>query len=101
MIKHVVLWKLRDFAEGSTKEENAKKIKHELESLKGKITCIGALEVGINSMPSEASYDVALYASFATKQDLDQYLAHPEHQMIAQLIAKVREDRVVVDYQTD
>ena len=37
MIKHIVMWKLKDFAEGGSKLENAKKIKDMLEALKDKI----------------------------------------------------------------
>jgi len=34
MIKHVVMWKLKDFAEGTDAARNAKRIKVELEALK-------------------------------------------------------------------
>ena len=37
MIKHIVMWKLKDEAEGNSKDENAKIIKNSLEDLKGKI----------------------------------------------------------------
>jgi len=33
MVKHVVMWKLKDFAEGAAKKENALKIKASLEGL--------------------------------------------------------------------
>ncbi len=101
MLKHIVLWKLRDFAEGAGKEQNARKMKAELEALKGKIPQIRHIEVGINTIPSEASYDVALYSEFANEQDLEVYQKHPEHLKVADFVGKVRENRVVVDYRTD
>jgi hypothetical protein len=100
MIKHIVLWKLKDFAEGASREQNAKRMKLELEALKKKIPLIRHIEVGINMMPSEGADDVALYSEFANEQDLDSYQKHPEHIRIADFVAKVRESRAVVDYRT-
>ena len=101
MIKHIVLWKLKDSAEGATREENTKKMKAGLEALKAKIPQIGHLEVGINVISSDAAYDVALYSEFVSEKDLDSYQKHPEHLKIADFIGKIRESRVVVDYKTD
>ncbi len=98
MLKHIVLFKLKTSAEGTSKEENAKKIKRDLEALKGKIPQIRHLEVGINSIMSEASYDVAIYSEFANEADLTTYARHPEHLKVAEFVGKVRESRVVVDY---
>lgn len=101
MIKHIVLWKLRDSAEGAGREQNARKMKTALEALKGKIPQIRHIEVGINMVPSEAAYDVALYSEFSNENDLDAYQKHPEHLRVAAFVGKVRESRVVVDYQAD
>ncbi len=62
MIKHIVMWKLKDEAEGNSKAENAKIIKNSLEDLKGKINEIVHLEVGIDVNKSEQAYDVVLYS---------------------------------------
>ena len=48
MIRHIVFWKLKDTAEGKTKQENAEHIKKSLESLKGIIPGMIDAEVGIN-----------------------------------------------------
>ena len=98
MLKHIVLFKLKHTAEGESKEENAKKIKHELETLTAKIPQIRHIEVGINVIPSETAYDIAIYSEFADEKDLNTYMKHPEHVKIADFIGKVRESRVVVDY---
>ncbi len=100
MIKHIVMWKLKDSAEGASKEENAKKIKLAIEALKTKIPQIKHIEVGINIIPSDASCDVALYSEFASEQDLNLYAKHPEHLKVADFIGKIRETRVVIDYKT-
>ena len=70
MIKHIVMWKLKDFAEEANKAVNAQKIKELLESLKDKIKEIKHIEVGINIINSDASADVALYSEFECMEDL-------------------------------
>ena len=98
MLKHIVLFKLKENAESASKEENAKKIKRDLESLKGVIPQIRHMEVGINCIPGDAAYDVAIYSEFANEADLSIYAKHPEHVKVAEFVGKVRESRVVVDY---
>jgi hypothetical protein len=98
MIKHIVMWKLKDFAEGSDREENAAKIKSMLEALKGKIDQIKYLEVGINVNKSDAAYDAVLITHFEDEQKLDEYQKHPEHVKVSEFVSKVRLDRKVVDY---
>jgi len=98
MLKHIVLFKLKSSAEGASKEENAKKIKAGLEALKGKIPQIRHIEVGINIIPSDAAYDIAIYSEFVDEKDLAIYAKHPEHLKVAEFVGKVRESRVVVDY---
>lgn len=101
MIKHIVLWKLKEVAECGDRVQNARKMKHDLEALKTKIPQVRHIEVGINSIPSDASYDVALYSEFANVQDLELYQKHPEHLKVAEFVATVRERRAVVDYHSD
>ncbi len=99
MIKHIVCFKLKDFAEGASKDENARRIKRDLEALPGKVPGVKRLEVGINIVADPMAYDIALYTEFASQEALDKYQSHPEHQKVAQFIGKVREQRVVVDYE--
>lgn len=99
MIKHVVMWKLKDNAEGRSKIENLEYIKKELEVLKGEINEIKNIEVGINIVDDPGAYDLVLYSEFNSQKDLDIYQKHPSHVKIAEYIGKVRESRVVVDYE--
>lgn len=98
MIKHIVMWKLKDYAEGASKQDNAYKIKEALEGLKKKIDDIKYIEVGINIEPSSAAYDAVLYSEFADEKALENYQQHPEHRKVSEFVSKVRESRVVVDY---
>jgi hypothetical protein len=99
MIKHIVMWKLKDFAEGAGKAENALKIKASLEGLQGKIKGMRVLEVGINNNDSAAAYDVVLYSEFDSVEDLIAYQNNPEHTKAGDIAGKVRLDRKVVDYE--
>lgn len=98
MIKHIVMWKIKDFAEGKSKEENCIKIKSELEALKHKIQYIKHMEVGINYSQDKAAYDLVLYSEFQDEKSLDEYQNHQEHLKVAKYIGLVKEDRILVDY---
>ena len=60
MIKHIVLWRLKDHAMGASKNENAKKLKALLESLRDNLKEIKHLEVGINVYAQEAPLHAAV-----------------------------------------
>ena len=99
MIKHIVLWKLKDSAEGKCKTENAQIMKSMLEALPAKTgDCIRSLEVGVNLKGSAESADIALYTEFNSLEDLESYTKHPEHVKVAEFIGKVRSERRVIDY---
>ena len=90
MIKHIVMWKLKEFAEGKNKLENAQIIKRDLEALQDKIKEIRHIEVGININESEQAYDVVLYSEFNSIEDLNIYQNHQEHLRVAEFVGKVR-----------
>lgn len=99
MIKHIVMWKLKEFADGKEKQENAKIIKTGLESLQQKINELKFIEAGINISNSPQAYDVVLYSQFENMEDLNIYQNHPEHIKVAEFVKKVVNERVVVDYE--
>jgi heme-degrading monooxygenase HmoA len=98
MIKHVVLWKLKDFAEGADKQQNALKVKSMLEEMRGKIPGMLKLEVGLNFETSDTASDILLYTEFESRDALDKYQDHPEHMKAKNFIPLVRSERRVVDY---
>ncbi|MDD3803920.1 MAG: Dabb family protein [bacterium] len=99
MVKHIVMWTVKDGALGKSKKENAKKLKSMLEALKEKIPFIKKLEVGINYAADEAAFDVVLYSEFESRADLEMYVAHPDHQALKDFIIDIREKRCFVDYE--
>lgn len=94
------MWKLKDRAEGASKNENALKFRDMLEALRGFIPQIEELEVGFQVEPSGTGYDVVLVSAFRTREDLEQYQNHPEHQKAAGFVQKIADTRAAVDYET-
>lgn len=99
MLKHVVMWRFKEGAEGKTKQEHAAWMKQHLEQLVGRIPEIRAMEVGINVNGSETAYDAVLISLFDDAESLKRYKVHPEHQAISNYCKGVRENRTVVDYE--
>jgi hypothetical protein len=100
MIKHIVLWKLKENVDGKSKPETAKELKTALEELKGKIKEIQSLEVGVNFNTADTACDVSLYTEFKTQEDLDKYQKHPDHLKVAELVKKSTIERRVSDYES-
>jgi hypothetical protein len=99
MIKHIVCWTFKENAEGCSRAENLEKAKLALRSLKEKIAVIRSLEVGLNFDTSAEAFDLALYAEFRNRSDLKTYQEHEEHLKVVQFLRKVRDKRVVADYE--
>lgn len=98
MLKHIVMWKLKEHANGKTKKENALLLKEKLENLVGEIDELRSLEVGINVIETEASYDLVLTTTFDNEADLKSYATNPKHVLVSEFCSSIRESRVVVDY---
>src|SRR4030067_3116032 len=99
MIKHIVMFKLKDFAEGHSKGENLRELKILLEALKEKIPVVRCLEVGMNIGKSASASDIVLYSEFDDMRALEYYRDHPEHIKAVEFITKVCSERRVVDYE--
>ena len=99
MIKHIVMWKLRDHAEGADKATNIEKMRRLLEGCRRLVPGMGRIEVGTATEGLEATYDIVLYSEFADKAALDAYQHHPDHVAIKPFIGAVRLERQCVDYE--
>jgi hypothetical protein len=74
MIVHIVLFKLNN-----PTTENTEAVKNMLLSMNGKLPLLRQLEVGVDIIRAERSYDVALYTKFDNLADLQAYQIHPYH----------------------
>ena len=100
MIKHIVMWKLKDFAENASRNENAVKMKQMLDTCAHLVTGIVKYETAIAEPESDSTYDLVLYAEFSSKAALSRYLLHPQHLAIKPFAAAVREARQSINYET-
>ena len=95
MVKHIILWKLKEEYNNNTVKQG---IKDGLQSLKGKIPGLIEIKVRTEKLPSSTA-DVMLYSVFENEQALKDYSVHPEHVAVAN--SKVRpftQNRSCIDF---
>ena len=95
MIKHIVMFKLKDKTPG-----NLKALASALNEMKGQIETLKFLEVGEDFKGSDRSFDLVLTTHFENSQGLDTYAGHKVHQPVIQLARSLCSQTVVVDYET-
>ncbi len=95
MITHIVLFKLVRSDEKSIEAARAA-----LAGLRGQIPQLRHLEVGVNIVPTERSYDLGLVARFDSLADLQSYQDHPLHLEVVKFLQGNRQSTVSVDYET-
>ncbi len=98
MVKHIVLFKLKDEAPIADKLAAMHGFKDAIEALPAKISVIRKIEVGFNMNPGE-TWSIALYSEFDSLDDVKYYAVHPDHVAAGKLIANVKESRACVDYE--
>ena len=99
MVKHVILWTLKEEYSDTQKAEIKAGIKEGLEGLKGQIP--GLIEIKVNTEPlASSNCDLMLDSSFENEEALKIYATHPAHVAVAN--GKVRPhtaSRVCMDYE--
>jgi hypothetical protein len=99
MYKHVVLWKLKDEADGKNKADLAVEVKRRLDELPSIIPEISDYEVAINIGDYGASFfDVSLIAAYPDEEAFKRYCVYPEHDAVVAYIQSVTEAEEIVDY---
>lgn len=91
MIKHVVIWKLKDINDGKT-------LKAEIEKLSGKIPGLLSIEAGVDINRSGAAGDLILISTHADSEALALYQDHPVHLGLKAKIVPAVLERTVVDF---
>ncbi len=97
MIRHVVMWKFKENAEGKSRYENMEIVRDSLYSLTSLISVIRRMEIGIDISKTDASMDMLLLTEFDSIEDLKSYATDPEHLRVGEYIKKVVDTRVVHD----
>ena len=96
MVKHVILWKLK---EGVNKEEVKANAKQALESLEGKIDGLISIKVNTCGLAS-SNADMMLDSLFVSEEALKAYSIHPLHQAAANTFVRpFTAERFCLDYE--
>lgn len=98
MIKHIVLFKMRDDIDVQEKASELAIIKTELENLMGRVPSLRSMEVGLNCNKAE-KYELALVSTFDDLEGLEAYAVHPEHVAVGKKIRAMLDMRVCTDYE--
>lgn len=95
MLTHIVCFKLKD-----SSAESVARTAEVLRAMEGKIEQLKYIEVGIDVLHSDRSYDIALITKFDSMEAMEAYQIHPEHQKVIEHMAQVREASVSVDFES-
>ena len=98
MVKHVILWTLKEELSGEERASVKEGIREGLEGLKDRIPGLTEIRVYTEGLPGSTA-DLMLDASFVDEASLRGYAVHPEHVSVAE--NKVRPytaSRVCLDY---
>ena len=92
MIKHVVMYKLKDSKDKSYLVEK-------FLSMRDKISVLKSIESGSDVLSSERSFDVVLICTFDSMSDLEIYRNHPVHIPVMNFVKSIVEKSHSVDYE--
>lgn len=99
MIRHIVMFKMKEFQTPAEKQAKMQEIKDKLEALIDKIDVLKMIRVDFNCNPAE-TWDIILTSELSTLEDVHTYATHPEHVAVAKgIIAPVCTGRACVDYE--
>ena len=97
MIKHIVCFKIKDDFKGRIPEA-----KYTLLSMKDNVPMLRGIQVGVDFLHSERSYDIILEVLLDSKEDLDKYQNDPYHcNVVKTLMHEIREASVAIDYELE
>ena len=100
MVRHIVMFKLKEEFNGKTARENAEEAKARAEQLKDLVPSVEKMEVVCNAPAADGTnYELALICDFQDMAGLDAYQKHPEHVKFGAFISQMRESRACIDYE--
>lgn len=97
MVKHIILWKLKESFTEEEKSDARAEAKRRLEALNGKIDGLIELKVVTDRLPS-SNADMMLDSSFESEEALAGYQINPLHVEAATYVRSVVEARLCLDF---
>ncbi len=95
MIRHIVLFKLKEGVPAEEGKELARQLGDLLHNTGGNMR---EAEVAFDVVRAHNSYDIALNSVFENREKLQAYQTHPEHVKVLELIKKICSSTVKIDY---
>lgn len=100
MIKHIVMFKLKEEANGKSAKENLEGALELLKNFEQEIPSLVHFEARTNFAEADkTNYELALVCDFNDMQGLNEYQVHPVHKNFGAYITPVRESRACIDYE--
>ena len=98
MVKHIVLFKLKETLSPDEKKDVMNRFKTAIEALPQHIDFVRHVFVGLNCNPAE-KWDICLESTFDTLDDVKAYAVHPAHVAAAGIIKDAKADRACTDFE--
>ncbi len=99
MVKHIILWQLKDELSDQQKNQIRSEIKKGLEDLAGRIDGLVEIHVQDKCLPS-SNADLMLECTLSDQKALEAYAVNPLHVRVKDsLIAPNVKSRVCIDYE--
>ncbi|MCR5406228.1 MAG: Dabb family protein [Lachnospiraceae bacterium] len=101
MVKHIILWQLKDGLSADEKSRVKAEIKEGLEGLKGQIPGLLDIRVQIEGLVS-SNADLMLDSAFEDEDALKGYAVHPLHVVVADGVVRPNtKTRVCLDFEAE
>ena len=91
MVKHVVMWNLKE-------QSRAEELKTAILNMKGKVPTMLDVECGVNFNKDAAACDLVLVSTHNSREDLDAYQNDPVHVEVKKLVGPAVTSRHVADF---
>ena len=98
MIRHIVMWTLREQAEGADKASNLRQAKALLLSCAQVVPGIHTFEVATATPGMDCTHDLVLHMLVDDAQVLAAYQNHPDHLAIKPFMKSVVQERHCMDF---
>ncbi len=100
MVKHIILWRLREDLSEAQKHETAQAIKQGLESLNGVVPGLVDIHVQIDGRLETSNADIMLDSTLESFEALKGYAVHPAHVAVANGVVRPNTAlRTCLDYE--
>ncbi|MBX3611415.1 MAG: Dabb family protein [Hydrogenophaga sp.] len=99
MLRHIVMWKLKEHAEGADRVANRLKAKALLEACARLDPGTLHFQVGIAQEGLECTYDVVLDSTFVDREAMAAYQQHPQHVALKPFMKAIVAERQCMDFE--